>query len=409
MLTKIPRTQIHLSCDEIFAAFNLAIHHKFKEGKEIEKFEEKFSEYLKCKHAVCTFSGKQALYIILKSLNFRKGDEILIPSYTASSVPMTVIYAGLKPVFVDVDQETFNINPNLIESEINRKTKAVIATHIHGLPCNIETISKICNKHNLILIEDCAHGLDAEYKGKKVGTFGKVSFFSFGPGKHLSTLGGGMIVSNDDELIRRIENSLMKYEFPSNFELFCKLVKMIFLSIFTQPIIFTLFIYPFLYLFGNDLITTLFETKVDSRNKMPSEYTKRFSNMQALIGMHELKLLENNMSKRIKNALILKEQLKNLKGIRIQEYPKFLKHAYLDFAVSVKDREKTIKKLLNHGIDVQKTWLDDCSGLSPFREYEKDCPNSKMLAKSILYLPIYPSLKERDIMLIARVFKNCAK
>jgi len=406
MLIKIPRRRINITFYEIFKLLKLLLFGKFKKGKEIGKFEREFAKYLKCKYAVCTYSGKQALYIILKSLDLKKKDEILVPSYTASSVPMTIVYAGLKPVFVDVNPKTFNINPKLIESKIGKKTRAIIATHVHGLPCDMGSVSKICKKHNLILVEDCAHASGAEYKNKKMGTFGKASFFSFGAGKHLSTFGGGMVVSNDVKFIKKVRSWVENCEFPSNFALFCRFIKMIFLSLITKPIIFSLTVYPFLYIFGNNFITELFETKISLSKEMPEEYKKRFSNAQALIGLKELKSLNANLTGRIRNASILKEQLKNLKDVKIQKYPSFFKHAYLDFAVSVEDREKLMKKLLEGGVDTQKTWLDDCSGLITFGNSHSLAPFSQKLAKSVIYLPIDPCLDERKILAITKVFKS---
>lgn len=406
MLIKVPRRQVHITLYDVLESLKLLFIGESKKGAEIKKFERALARYLGCKYVVSTYSGKQALYIILKSLDLKEGDEILVPSYTASSVPATIVRVGFKPIFVDVDPQTFNINPKLVKEKINKKTRAIIATHIHGLPCDIETLSRICDKYKLFLIEDCAHALGAEYKGKKIGTFGRASFFSFGMGKHLPTLGGGAIVSDNYKIIKKARDMMKDLEFPGNFELFFKLVKTIFLSLSTNPIIFSLTVYPFLCIFGDEFVTKIFETKIPLYGELPKEYKKRFSNMQALLALRQVKSLDINLSKRIKNALILKEQLGNLKDIKLQEYPDFIKHSYLDFAVLVKKREKVIKNLLKNGIDVQKTWLDNCSVLDDFKSNNILTPISGKLSRGVIYLPVDSHFDEKTVLRISKIVKS---
>ena len=406
MLIKIPRRRVSISFYEILTFIKFLFLGKLKQGKEIERFEKEFAKYIGVKYAVPTYSGKQALYLILKSLNLKRGDEILIPSYTASSVPVTILYAGFKPKFVDVDFKTFNINPNLVEKMITKRTKAIIATHIHGLPCDMDALSKICKKYDILLIEDCAHALGAEYKGRKIGSFGKASFFSFGLGKHLSTFGGGIIVSNDFKLIQKVREYIRKCEFPSNFELFLKLLKTMFVSIFTNPVVFSFFIYPIIRISRHDFISELFETKISPYKKIPKEYKKRFSNFQAFVGLHRMNLIENNLSRRIENALILKKGLKKLKEIKFQEYSNSFKHVYLDLAVFYEKREKLIKELLTKGIDTQRSWLNDCSSLPFFKKYGYSTPISNKLSKKVFYLPIDSWLDKKRIREIVKVFKS---
>jgi len=294
----------------------------------------------------------------------------------------------------------------LIEKRINKKTKAIIATHIHGLPCDMDALSKICAKHGLCIIEDCAHALGAEYKGKKMGCFGKASFFSLGFGKHLSSFGGGVIVSNDRKLIKNARKFMRECESPSNLELLHKLLKTISLSIFTNPLIFSFTIYPILHIFNYDFITNSFETKISPYGKIPKEYRKRFSNIQSLTALREMKSLDINLHWRIRNASILKRECKSLRYVKFQEYSNSFKHAYLDFAVFVRNRERLMKRLLTEGVDTQQTWLDDCSSLPFFIKDSHPTPISNKLSKGVLYLPIDPWLDEKAILSIAKIFKS---
>ena len=161
--------------------------------------EKEFKKYLGVKYAISFNSGRSAFLAILNSLELKNDDEILLQAFTCNAVPNPIIWAGLKPVYVDCDEKTFNIDIEDLKRKITQKSKVVIVQHTFGLPAEMDEILEICQKNNLILIEDCAHSLGAEYKGKKVGTFGKAAFFSFSRDKVISSVYGGMVATNDDE------------------------------------------------------------------------------------------------------------------------------------------------------------------------------------------------------------------
>ncbi len=172
--------------DDIRLAFLLKFQPwKWKEGKEVVDLEDEFKKYLGVNHAISFNSGRSSLMAILDSLGLEKGSEILLQAFTCNAVPNPIIWAGLKPVYVDVNEQTFNIDPEDLRKKITLRQaqgghpRAVIVQHTFGLPAYMDEIIRICQENNLILIEDCAHSLGAEYRGKKVGTIGRISFFSF--------------------------------------------------------------------------------------------------------------------------------------------------------------------------------------------------------------------------------------
>lgn len=172
------------------------------EGKEDEVFERSFANYCETDYCVGTGNGLDALVLILKALDIKPGDEVIIPSNTYIATALAVTYVGATPVFVEPDIKTFNINPQNIEKVISEKTKVILPVHLYGQPCNMDAIMKIANEHNLFVVEDCAQAHGARYKGKRVGTFGIASGFSFYPGKNLGALGdAGAVISNNKELI----------------------------------------------------------------------------------------------------------------------------------------------------------------------------------------------------------------
>ena len=172
-------------------------------GKFVKMFEEELSKYLGVKHVIATSSGTTALHIALKCVDIGPGDEVLVPAFTFIATATSILHANAIPVFVDIDPETLNIDPNDIENRISDKTKAIIIVHIAGNPCEIDEVWKIANKYNLIVIEDCAQALGAEYKNRKVGTFGHISILSFYPTKTITTGEGGAVCTNVDNYAQK--------------------------------------------------------------------------------------------------------------------------------------------------------------------------------------------------------------
>lgn len=174
-------------------------------GCEDEAFEKAFAECCTVDYCVGVGNGLDALMLALKALEVGAGDEVIVPSNTYIATALAVTYAGAKPVFVEPDIRTFNINPNLIEAAVTEKTKAIMPVHLYGQACDMGQIMEIAKKHNLYVIEDCAQAHGATFKGKKIGSFGDAAGFSFYPGKNLGALGdAGATVSNNKKLIEKV-------------------------------------------------------------------------------------------------------------------------------------------------------------------------------------------------------------
>ena len=175
-------------------------------GEEVRLFEEEFAAYNGVHYAVGVGSGTEALHIALRALDVSHGDEVITTAHTAVATACAIALSGAKPVFVDIEPEFFTIDPNLIETAITPRTKAIIPVHIYGQPCDISAILEIASRHGVKVIEDCAQAHGAEYKGKRVSSMGHIGCFSFYPTKNLGAIGdGGALVTNDDKLAERIK------------------------------------------------------------------------------------------------------------------------------------------------------------------------------------------------------------
>jgi len=176
------------------------------EGDEDVAFEKSFAEYCNCKYCVGVGNGLDALYLALKALGIKEGDEVIVPSNTYIATALAVTYSGATPIFVEPDIRTYNLDPSKIEDAISKRTKAIMPVHLYGQACNMDPIMKIAKQYDLFVVEDCAQAHGATYKGKVVGSFGDVAGFSFYPGKNLGALGdAGATVTNNKELAKKIK------------------------------------------------------------------------------------------------------------------------------------------------------------------------------------------------------------
>lgn len=173
-------------------------------GPRTKKFEEDLQNYLGVKHAIALTSGSTALHLAVAALGVKEGDEVIVPTFTFAATAHAVTHCGGKPVFVDVDKKTFNIDPKLIEQAITKKTKGIIPVHYSGQPVDLDAIHKIAKKHNLFVVEDAAHAIGTKYKGKKIGGLSDATCFSFHPVKNMTTGDGGAIATNNEDLANKI-------------------------------------------------------------------------------------------------------------------------------------------------------------------------------------------------------------
>jgi len=200
MIKIIPLAKPYVGEEEIKAVSEVIRSGWLSLGPKLTEFENKFAEFIGTKHAVAVNSGTSGLHLCIKALNIKPGDEVITSSFSFVASSNPVILEGGKPVFVDIDERTYNIDPQKLEEAITENTKAVVLVHIFGQPCNMEAIMKIAEKKRIPIIEDACEALGAAFNGKKVGTFGEASVFGFYPNKQITTGEGGIIVTNDDEI-----------------------------------------------------------------------------------------------------------------------------------------------------------------------------------------------------------------
>ncbi len=308
---------------------------EFIQGPQIAEFERAFEQRAGRGTAITAAYGRIAFYYILKALDLPAGSEIIFPSLTFWVVPELARVAGLKVVFADVDPKTFNLDPDSVERLITDKTRAIVPTHLYGLPCNMDRLLDIAGRHNLVVLEDCAHALGATYKGRPVGTFGTGALFSFQTLKPLNCYGGGLALVQDPAVAAKVRQIVDALPWPSEKRVRDRLLLGRLQRIFMKPWVFSISLFPVLWV--SALIDAnpdvFFWEKIRSLHPLPDQYTERFPNVQGAIGLAALNKLDTWTAQVQANAKYIDQMLGNLKGIQIPTVPADCAHVYYQYCV----------------------------------------------------------------------------
>jgi perosamine synthetase len=319
------------------------------QGPRVKAFEEGFAAMCGVKHAIATSSGTTALHTALLAHGIGAGDEVITSAFTFIASSNSVLFTGAKPVFVDIDPRTFNLDPAKIEAAITKKTKAILPVHLYGLSCDMDPIMAIAEKHGLAVIEDACQSHGAEYKGKKVGSFG-TGTFSLYPTKNMTSAEGGMITTNDsaiDELCRILRQHGMRVRYY------------------------------------HDMLG----------------YNFRMTDLHAAIGLAQLQKLGKFNAQRQANAKFLSD---NLKGVRTPYIPEGQTHVFHQYTVRVPlGRRDALRTYLNENgvgsevyypvpIHKQTFYVNDLG-------YNDSLPETEQATKEVLSLPVHPGLTPSDL------------
>jgi len=412
MFIKIPRFQLPFSYSDFWGVLKDSLFDIEDPEPIIREYERSLEDYIGCGRVFSVPSARLGLQQILKGLNIKEGDEIILPAWTYFAVPSILSFCKVKPIFVDIDPETCNMDPSDIEKTITKNTKAIIATHLYGLPLEMDRVIEIAGNHRLKIIEDCAQSFGATYDGKRTGSFGNAAFFSFGMTKNYTTISGGLIAINDEECAETISKEIQAFDPQKKVELLAKTVKGLVMKFATSPIIFSASVYPFLRLFSifdRDIINTVFDEVPFEIKRIPTSHFKSNINaVQAKLGKAQLKKIDDSNMLRHSNGVKLSLLLEDQEGIKIVKGPKKSYNIYLSFPIQHKQRLKLKKHLLKRGIDTTEGFLRNCPSLPIFKDFHRECPNSARLEAQILHIPIYPSLSDDMIAYIADTIRNFA-
>lgn len=344
-------------------------------GSKNEEFEEKFASYIGVKHAITMNSCTSALQLAIEAQGIT--GEVIVPSFTFVASVNAIVTAGAKPVFVDIEYDTCNIDVSKIEGLISQNTESIMVVHYGGQSCDMDAIMNVAEKYGLAVIEDSAENIGGECKGKKTGSFA-TGCFSFFPTKNITTGEGGMLTTNDDELAEKVRA-----------------------------------------LVGHGISSTTFKREKQQkpwfRAAILSGYNYRMSNVLAAIGVEQLKRVEQMNSQRREHAAYLTAKLDVISNIQVPIEREFNKHVYQMYTIKVKsgiDRDKFVIRLREEGVGAS-VHFDPPVHLQPrYKElgYTSDnLPMTEEIARTIITLPMYPQLTTEELDFIVNQVEKIAE
>ena len=335
------------------------------QGKKVKAFEEAFAEYIGVEHAVAVTNGTIALDLALKALKIGSGDEVIVPAFSFIATGNCVLFQGANPVFADIYQKTFNIDPSDVNEKVTAKTKAIIPVHLFGQPAKMDDLKEIAQDHKIFLIEDAAQSHGAEYKGQKTGSLGDIGCFSFYATKNMTTGEGGMITTNNSEVARTVR--LLRHH-----------------------------------------------GQTEKYHHTIIGYNNRMTELSAAIGLVQLKKLDERNEKRMKNAEKMDEGIENLHGLTPPYVEEYARHVFYQYVVRVEDdypleRNKLAHHLKEMGIGTAVHYPMPIYKQPAYRKlaYDKTiCPVTEDSCRRVLSLPVHPSVEEEDIRYILDALKK---
>lgn len=349
----IPIARPIIEEEEIFAVEEVLRSGRLSQGSKVKEFEDNFASYIKVDYAIATNSGTSALHLALLAAGIKEGDEVITSPFTFISTANSILFCNARPVFVDIDEKTFNINPDLIVERITSKTKAILPVHLYGQPCDMKPIMDICEDHNLILIEDACQAHGAEYEGKKVGSLG-VGCFSFYPTKNMTTGEGGMITTDDKAIAERVR---ILRDHGQRERYFHEMLG----------------------------------------------YNYRMTDIAAAIGLAQLKRLDRFNEQRINNALYYNEKLDN-ESIQKPFIAENVKHVFHQYTIRVKERDGFLTYLEANSISYGVYYQTPIHKQSMFSEYNNlKLPEAEHASNEVVSIPVHPALDKKELEYIAEV------
>jgi dTDP-4-amino-4,6-dideoxygalactose transaminase len=322
------------------------------QGPKVREFEERFAEWCGVEHAVAVSSGTSALHIALLAHGIGPGDEVITPAFSFVASANCALFVGARPVFADIEPEYFTLDPSAVAGLITPRTRAIVAVHLFGQPCDVDAIAALAREHGLVIVEDACQAHGTRLNGRPVGTWG-TACYSFYPTKNMTTGEGGMITTNDAETAER-----------------ARLIR-----------------------------------DHGSRQRYVHEvlgYNLRMTELQAAIGLVQLRKLEAWNAQRQANAAYLTEMLAGTDGVTVPRIRAGATHVFHQYTIRIRDRDVAVRRLTEHGIGVGVYYPAPIYRQPLYRRlgYDDHLPQAEAASREVLSLPVHPSLTTAELDLI---------
>ncbi|MGD8565496.1 MAG: DegT/DnrJ/EryC1/StrS family aminotransferase [Candidatus Bathyarchaeota archaeon] len=357
----IPINAPQIGEDEIKAVVKVLrsgnITHGLGSGPMVTEFENAFARFAKAKHAIAVNTGTSALHSAIVATGVSVGDEVILPSFSFVATAEVVVMAGGKPVFVDINSETYNISVEEIKKAITEKTVAIMPVDMYGLSADMKPIKEIAEKHNLVIIEDSCQAHGAFYNGKPPGAYAKAACWSFYASKNMTTGEGGMNTTNDEE-------------------------------------------------FAEKLRTMRSHGEKEKYNSLILGHNYRMPEIQAALGRVQLRRLPEFLRRRRENSKRFSEKLRNVKGLKLPQEPENLRHSWYLYTVRIMNanstkRNRLLEILKKEGIGAEAYYVNPIHSMKFYRRYGKHkLPQTEKASEQVISLPVHPgvTLEQADFI-----------
>ena len=377
-------------------------------GEYIDKFESEFARYIGAKHAFSFGASRMAFYAILKAMGIKEGDEVILAGYTCVVVPNAIAYCGAKPVYVDINPDTFTIDVQQIVKMITPKTKAILAQHMFDQFCDMEAISEIAKKHNLKVIEDGAHALGASYREKKAGNFSDAAFFTFGQAKIIDIWMGGVAITNRDDIAEKLSEIQRDTPFPDTGMVRKLALQLVIPFVLAHPTTNFLGRY-FLAILSKLGLLVANASEEETKGKKPKYYPFRLSNLHSKMALEQMAKIEANIKHRSEINQAYCEAFNRL-DITFKRCDGY-KPAYGRFAFLAKDRESLQRIFSRHQIALGAWYnypIHPRDSVSPEDLLYKpgSCPVAEYISEHCTNLPTHPKVNRQDVNRIVKLLEQ---
>jgi dTDP-4-amino-4,6-dideoxygalactose transaminase len=367
----------------------------------IEQYQREFARFFGAGRALAFWKGRVGLYALLRALNVAQGDEVVLPGYTCVMNVNPIKYIGAKPVYVDIEPDTFNIDVDLLQEKITNKTKVIIAQHTYGYPCDMDAIMEIAGRHGVRVIEDCCLALGSKHKGSPAGTLGLAGYFSFQWNKPYTTGLGGMVITSDEKLAGRME-SLRADEMcsPSAREVLLLSMQLLFYRLFVYPRTTALAQSSFRYLTRKGAVVGSSDTS-EFEPTRADDFFKGSSVTQAHSGLRQLRKIEDNISHRVNMARLYDELLEN-KGWKGRNYDQtLLEPVMVRYPVRIREKQEALAQAAKAGIELGSWFECPLHPIeTPLASYDYQtgmCPQAEKAAREVVNLPLHPRASRKTL------------
>lgn len=396
----------NVESEDVFAEVHqLITPWNYQEGKSVARLEKWFRDYFNTSHAVSFQNGRTALYAILSCLGIGQGDEVILQAFTCVVVPNAIIATGAKPIYVDINN-SLTMDHIELEKKITQKTKAILVQHTFGIATDMDAIMKIAKKHTLLVIEDVAHSIGGEYKGKKLGTFGIASIFSLGRDKAFSSVFGGMAITQDKKLGEKLQEYQKQKGYPSHVWILQQLF---------HPIVFSIAL-PFYNFISLGKLLIIFFQKIhwlsfpvslsEKKGVFHGDSVKKYPNSLASLALLQLQKYKRYNERRQEIAEKYKKVCEELHYNFVNTNEPLLR-----FPVLIEDPHEILKYFKSEDQIYLGNWYWNVidpkgSNYNAIQYIMGSCPKAEAVTQKIINLPTYPTMSDDDVDRVITVLKK---